>query len=402
MGKRALAEMEDGLPVGWIEVRIGDALEHFADGVKLLSDVEYDLISIRRRHGGMFHRNRLPGRAILTKNVQRVVSGSFVIARRQIVHGACAIAAPEFDGSIMSMSYSAFRGSPICEARYFFALAQQPHMVRLFWHSSHGVVVEKLNFQQDEWLEYPVRLPPLEEQRRIADILDTIDETIRATERVVAKIRQMHDGLRRSRFTELLETSDHRQVGACFEMILGKMLSPAAKTGTRPAQYLANRNVQWGRCRVDDLDEMDFSESERNKFSLNPGDVLVCEGGEVGRTAIWHGEVAECYFQKAVHRLRTRGDVVPEYMLHFMRHAAELDLFRSHTSQTSIAHLTGEQLARVSIPVPPMEVQRELIGALANVADRVDAEDSELAKLRAIRTGLAADLLSGRVRTGAA
>ncbi|MXY75680.1 MAG: hypothetical protein F4Y40_01135 [Acidimicrobiia bacterium] len=250
-----------------------------------------------------------------------------------------------------------------------------------------------------EFERITVRLPPLEEQRRIAEILDTIDETIQATERVINKLRRICDGLRRSRFTELVSLSEPRPVSDCFDMTLGKMLSPAAKTGSNPVPYLANRNVQWERCVLDNLDEMDFTPPERIRFSLVPGDLLVCEGGEVGRTAMWHGELDVCFFQKAIHRLRTRGQVEPEYMLHYMRYAAEFDLFKMHTSQTSIAHLTAEQLARLPIPVPSREVQRVVVNDIGSVSRRIEAETHEVQKKHRIRTGLVTDLLSGGVRT---
>ncbi|MDE0235979.1 MAG: restriction endonuclease subunit S, partial [bacterium] len=169
-----------------------------------------------------------------------------------------------------------------------------------------------------------------------------------------------------------------------------------------PAPYLANRNVQWERCSLDDLDEMDFTQSERVKYSLEPGDVLVCEGGEVGRTAIWYGELETCFFQKAIHRLRARGQVMPEFMLHYMKYASELDLFKMYTSQTSIAHLTSEQLACLSIPVPSKEVQASVVRALAALSERLEVESEELQKTRRMRNGLAIDLLSGGVRTVAA
>ncbi|WP_419837769.1 restriction endonuclease subunit S [Candidatus Poriferisodalis sp.] len=244
-----------------------------------------------------------------------------------------------------------------------------------------------------------IRLPPLDEQQRIADILDTIDEAIQAIERVIAKLIRVREGLRRSQFAGLALSSEFHPVGECFEMTLGKMLSPAARTGSNPAPYLANRNVQWERCSLDDLDEMDFTHTERVKFSLELGDVLVCEGGEVGRTAIWHGELKTCFFQKAIHRLRTRGKVMPEFMLHYMKYAAESDLFKMHTSQTSIAHLTGEQLARLPIPVPSKEVQTTVVGVLAALSRRLEVENEQLQKVCRIRNGVSSDLLSGRVRT---
>ncbi|CRI67976.1 hypothetical protein THIOKS190081 [Thiocapsa sp. KS1] len=76
-------------------------------------------------------------------------------------------------------------------------------------------------------------------------------------------------------------------LGTLADVQLGKMLSPKSKTGTSPFPYLRNQDVQWGRINVTGLPTMDFSDKERAKFELRPGDLLVCEGGEPGRCAVW-------------------------------------------------------------------------------------------------------------------
>ena len=108
-----------GFPAGWRQVSIGEAIEEASSPIEMRDDEEYLLASIRRRFGGMFHRERLYGREILTKNLQRVVPGSFVIARMQIVHGACALADERFKNHVISKSYSCFKSTERCDTRYF-------------------------------------------------------------------------------------------------------------------------------------------------------------------------------------------------------------------------------------------------------------------------------------------
>ena len=95
-------------------------------------------------------------------------------------------------------------------------------------------------------------------------------------------------------------------LGSLADIQLGKMLSPAAKTGSSYFHYIRNQNVQWHRLDLRDMARMDFSPIERQKFELRRGDLLVCEGGEPGRCAVWNGELENCYFQKAVHRVRPK------------------------------------------------------------------------------------------------
>ena len=98
-----------------------------------------------------------------------------------------------------------------------------------------------------------------------------------------------------------------RLAGDLFDIQLGKMLSEKARTGMqRP--YLANFNVRWGRFDLSDLNQMAFSEREQEKFSIQPNDLLMCEGGEIGRCAVWTDQSCSLFYQKALHRLRARDE----------------------------------------------------------------------------------------------
>lgn len=157
-------------------------------------------------------------------------------------------------------------------------------------------------------------------------------------------------------------------LGEVFEVQLGKMLDAKGNRGD-PYPYLANRNVQWDRCELTDLPTMPFTERDRERFDLRPGDLLVCEGGEVGRTAVWRGEVSQCYFQKAVHRLRPRQQAEPRFALHYMRWATSSGVFKHLTTSTSIAHLTKEKLETAPFPAVPLSEQRRI----AAILDEADA-----------------------------
>lgn len=94
---------------------------------------------------------------------------------------------------------------------------------------------------------------------------------------------------------------------------LGKMLDKSKNRGN-PKPYLRNTNVQWHQFLLDDVKEMKFEDDELDEFRVLPGDLLICEGGEPGRCAIWSDSEIEIYFQKAIHRARPFPCVTSKYL----------------------------------------------------------------------------------------
>lgn len=176
------------------------------------------------------------------------------------------------------------------------------------------------------------------------------------------------------------------RVGDLFDMQLGKMLSKEAAAGPSQREYLTNKNVQWNEFGFHELNCMSFSGFEREKYRLIRGDLLVTEGGEVGRTAIWEEERPECYFQKSLHRLRSRGRIDPRYMLHYMGYAARWRLFTNSVGQTSIAHLPQDKFAEHLVAHPAaLSEQRRIIEVIDAVSAQERAIEASIAKLQAMR-----------------
>lgn len=171
---------------------------------------------------------------------------------------------------------------------------------------------------------------------------------------------------------------------AVADLQLGKMLSPKAKTGTRSFPYLRNANVQWGRIDLSDLAQMGFSNAEREKFELRIGDLLVCEGGEPGRCAVWRGEIAECYYQKALHRVRPHeGRADTEFLGLWIRHQALTGAFEDQNAKTTIAHLPQVRLEQLPVPDVGIGEQRQIAARLkAQLAEVEVARRAAQAQVR--------------------
>jgi type I restriction enzyme S subunit len=155
-------------------------------------------------------------------------------------------------------------------------------------------------------------------------------------------------------------------IGDVCHVQLGKMLSPKSKTGVRPVPYLRNQNVQWDRVDVSDVSWMDFTEAEEAKFSLRHGDLLVCEGGEPGRAAVWQGKIERCCYQKALHRIRPKpGLLHPPFLMYRLWASAKAGEFTGSHGQTTIAHLPREKLVELKLPLPSLAEQERIAAWLA-------------------------------------
>jgi len=185
-----------------------------------------------------------------------------------------------------------------------------------------------------------------------------------------------------------------------FETQLGKMLSQKARVGNAPKPYLRNKNVQWGRIDVSDILHMDFDQREIEKFRLRPGDLLVCEGGEPGRAAIWNGALTECFYQKALHRLRPRdGRMLNDFMNYWLRFSFDLqNLYGAAGASSTIAHLPEVQLKSLPIPVPPLPEQRKIAGVLGVVQRAMEQQELLLALTAELKKTLLHQLFTHGLR----
>ncbi|ARD40597.1 restriction endonuclease subunit S [Edwardsiella ictaluri] len=148
------------------------------------------------------------------------------------------------------------------------------------------------------------------------------------------------------------------KLGDYIDTCLGKMLDKNKNTGEYHP-YLGNSNVRWGSFDLDALSEMKFEAHEHERYGIKKGDLIICEGGEPGRCAIWEDNIQNMKIQKALHRVRTLPGLDSEYLYYwflFSTRAGRIDPF---FTGTTIKHLTGKALKEIPILIPPLEYQQD-------------------------------------------
>ena len=161
---------------------------------------------------------------------------------------------------------------------------------------------------------------------------------------------------------------------------LGKMLDKSKNQGT-PQPYLRNVNVRWGAFDLSDLLEMPFTKDEDERYSITIGDIIVCEGGEPGRCAIWNEEYS-IKFQKALHRVRCHKGIINYYITSVLEWYANSQNIEQYFTGSTIKHLTGESLNSILIPLPPLAEQQRIVAAVEQWMSLVDIIESGKEKLQ--------------------
>jgi len=193
------------------------------------------------------------------------------------------------------------------------------------------------------------------------------------------------------------EDWDVSTVGREFHVQLGKMLDAERNKGV-PKPYVGNRAVRWGSFDTAEIRSVPMSPADLARYRLKAGDILACEGGEVGRSAIWNDEIPECYYQKALHRLRPKNNYNSRLLVALFYRASTSGGFANFVSQTSIAHLTKEKFQTFPIIKPSEDEQAAIAEALSDMDEAIAAQVAVVAKKRALKTATMQALLSGTRR----
>ncbi len=308
-----------------------------------------------------------------------------------------------------------------------------PYLLRLLQYiqpaaasAAIGSTVKGIRIQ--DYLSLSVPLAPQIEQGAIVEVLNTLDTTIRQTEAIIAKLKQVKQGLLHDLLTRGIDANGELRppqseaphlykasplgwipadwqasdVVSEFDVTSGLTLGPHRTPKFRPRKYLRVANVQRTRIDLADVAQLDATDAEIMTRQLLPGDLLVVEGhastNEIGRCAM-AGEAVRGYtFQNHLFRLRAiRMDAT--FALHWLNSAFVRSYWSVEAATSSgLNTINRTKLDRLSVAVPSLSEQQKIVAVVGGIELRVDLEEQQLAKLKAQKSGLMDDLITGRVR----
>ena len=360
--------------------------------------------------------------------------GDIVLNSMNVVVGSVGLS--KYFGAVSPVYYVLHARSANHSIHYFDRLFQDKTFQQSLWGLGNGIMflqskttgkfnTIRMRIPMHALRRVVIPCPPSEEQAAIVRFLDhsngRIDRAIRAKRRLIGLLNEQKQAIIHRAVTRGLDPTVHLKPSGIpwlgdipehwevislrmrYSVELGKMLDSKLFTGRHSTPYLRNRDVQWDKILVKDLPTMDIPPDQIPRYTVRSGDLLVCEGGQVGRCAFWESQLPLCGFQKALHRVRAQNPArdFPRFFFYQMHLAAGRGVFAADGNENTIAHLTCEKLRRHRFVFPPLQEQKQIANQLDAELDQIQLAISrterEIRLLREYRTRLVADVVTGKL-----
>jgi type I restriction enzyme S subunit len=399
-------------PPGWRRVRLRDVLEIVPRPVIMNKATEYRLLTVKRSRGGIVERSRLLGGQISVKSQFRVEGGDFLISKRQIVHGACAVVPDEFSGAIVSNEYAVLRCRGGLDLGYLKHLSNSVYFQQTCFHSCIGVHIEKMIFKVEEWLEREFDLPTTEKQHEIAGSVDAVD-------RKIALLRDKRDALARFR-AGIMDRIFRREIrfrkddGSEFpewrEARIGQIyiwIPTNSLSRERLTEKVASvQNIHYGdihrrlrtlfrqsKSGVSFISPSDTFTPREVEF-CRPGDIVIADASEdiadIGKLV----EIIEARERSLVAGLHTmlarpnRGAVVVGFGGYMLSSTAVRRQIQKLAQGVSVFGISKPGVAEVVVQLPSLDEQAKIAAALSAIDAKIDAVAAQIERTKTFRRGL--------------
>lgn len=329
-----------------------------------------------------------------------LTSAKFIFTNNHILFGKLRpylrkVARPDFSG-ICSTDIVPIAPKRELYRDYLFHFMRTDAVIARATSMASGINLPRINPRR--LMEFEIPLPPLEEQRRIAAILDQADTLRRRRKYVLGRL----DELARSTFEQVIGNPmcnslgwrDDLRLGEVAEIVSG--VTKGRKLSGRPTRvvpYLAVANVQDRYLMLGSVKEIEATESEIARFRLRCDDLLLTEGGDpdkLGRGALWKEELPEAIHQNHIFRVRLMSHELNPVFLNWLVGSSwgKRYFLRSAKQTTGIASINMGQLKQFPLLVPPIDVQQRFAAGIAGVERQTDLAQRSLAKLDALFASL--------------
>jgi len=405
--------MNEVLPEGWRVVNYESVVNVHMTAFKLDDNKEYSPVIVRRRHNGVETRERKLGRKILVKNQYRVKSGTFLISKRQIFHGSCGLVPDNISkDAIISKEYLALETTSDLDIRFLNYFSYTNTFQQQIIRTTYGIDVEKFVFKDKWWMKELIPLPPIEEQKKIASILSSIDEVIEKTTAQVVKLKDLKTSLMQELLTKGIGHSEFKdspvgRIPVEWEVLpLGDVVKQKISYGIVQAgahipdgiPYIKSSNVGG---EIDIFSLQRTAKEIHHKYrrsAVHPNDIIFSLRGNIARTSIVPKTLPEANLTQGTARVSVNSKNDVKYIYYQLASDKVLNLINIASKGTTFQEISLEELRKVKILTPPLKEQKEIAKILTSVDQKITTTNQKLSALTHTKKALMQDLLTGKKR----
>lgn len=387
---------------GWVETSLGEIAEVIGGGTPSTTTVEYwdgDIVwltptEITAQDG-----------KVVSDSIRKITDLGFRNSGAQMLPRDSVILT-----SRASVGYVALAGKDLCTNQGFQSLIPKQSVLAkflMYWIQQNRPEFESRSagstfkeISKSNVKSIKLNLPPLPEQKRIVDLISSVDSYIEALQKQLEIAKRSRNAVLHELLTAGGADWVKTTLGKASDVIMGRQLSPSKKLGTRPRPYIRAANIgSWG-INVEDIYEMDFTEIEEERFACKVGDTILVEGGNeksVGCPAFITDKEAGLCIQNTVIRCRSTNSKLldPYFQYHLLRFMFWRGDFAQLCAGTTIMHLGQKRAEVVPISIPPLGKQLDIVDTISKFDLTVTNLEETLENAKSLRSGLLSDLLSG-------
>lgn len=372
---------EQTLKPGWRRVKFGDVVRLSkarsanpeADGIERyvgLDHIDPEDLRIRRwglvAEGTTFTTRFKPGQVLFGK--RRAYQRKVAVADFEGVCSGDIYVFESADPSVLLPDLLPF----ICQTNRFCEYAVS---------TSAGSLSPRTNW--NNLINFEFVLPTLKEQSLLArqlkastQLTNALDSCITATERLLTRLLL-------DEYTSACQKWPTTAISSVGEVLMGRQKAPKYRQGKSPFPFLKVANIGDLSLNLAEVEEMDFTANELDKYRLQPGDILITEGDlisslNVGRPALYEGQPKVCCFQNTLIRFRPSSQLSSHYALMLFEGARLSGIFSQVAKTTTVTHLGVQRFSQMKIPLPPIEIQqisalrfKELLQCRSTIRERL-------------------------------
>lgn len=326
---------------------------------------------------------------------------------------------------IVSPDYAVYKRKAYIEnLKFLEMLFSLPIYIQQFIIRATGVAEGLIRLYTSELFDLPVPIPPANVQKDILKFIDDksiqIDQAIALKQQQIEKLNEYKQITIQNAVTKGLDANakmkysgsdlignipahwEVKKLKQIANVVLGKMICNEDKGGMYLKPYLKSKNIQWLKVDTSSVDEMWFSKREMDTYRLRKNDLVLSEGGEVGKTCIWNNELDECFIQNSAHKVSFDSNKNPHYFLYQFFSIGKQGFFEKIVNRVSIGHLTKDKLINTLLVVPSITEQNEIVNFIEennnHILKSIKSYQNQIELLKEYKTILINQAVTGKIK----